>query len=1815
MTWNKNGTGSVTDGAGTWNTTSTNWYNGTTNVVWNSADSALFGSGGAGGTVALASGGITAAGLTFNTVTAAYNISGTSTAVLTLSSPTIQDSTASTITSIISAPIAGTSGLNINISSGATLALSGTNTFTGGTTVNGGFVNFYSDASFGAVPGTAGTNITLTGGAAIDYALGSGTTTLNANRGIAVGNGSGGGINCFSGRTLTYGGVISNVTGQIGNFSVNSVGTLILTGNSTYSGTTTITAGTTKLGVANALPTTTTLVFNDTTYAAGTLDLYGNNQTVAGLSDTSTNTRFITNSNTGTSTLTVAGPGSFGGVIENTGGTKLLALTKSGSGTLTLNAANTYSGATSITGGTLALGASGSISNSATIYVGSGATFDVSANSSYAVGSAQTLTGVGSVNGSFSFGAGTINPGTVGTAGTLTFNNGVTLNGGGLSFDLSGASNTSGGGINDLISVTGALSLNAVTPVSVSFSGTPAVGTTYTVLTSGSETGSGSFLAQQHGYTISNTTPGVITITYVGGPAVANQVWSSTSSSSWDVNTSPNWFNTDSSTNDNFFSGDNVTFNDSIPGVQTSITLSTSVAPGSMIVNSNTSNYTFTSLNSSTGKITGTTGLTKLGSSTLTMATALNDYTGVTNISGGILNVASLALINTASSIGKGSAAGSAGDLILNGGTLQYTGTTAQTTNRLLTLGTAGGTIDGSGSGTGAVVDFSGTGPIAFLGSGPHTLNLVGTGGTGNAVTTANTFAPVIGDGSNGSTSVVVNNPGGWWAITGTNTFTGGVNVSGGTLVYAADANFGAAPATPTPNNIILNGATLNQSVNGTIILNSNRGIGLGNSGGTIQTFSGKTLAYGGIIADAPGSSGGTLTKDSVGTLILSGSSTYSGNTNMLAGTLQLGVSNALPTTTTLNFVNTTYPAYFDLNGFNQTIGGLNDSTTLAAHYITNSNTGTATLTVNGSGTYNGILQDGGSGKILALTKSGPGTLTLAANNNYSGPTYVTGGTLALAGGAITTSPLISVGTGAVLDINGASTQPLGSSQTLIGNGSINGTMNFNAGTINPGTVGTAGTLTFNNDLNANGGLIQLDLSAASNVSGGGINDLINITGSLNVNGVTPISVTFTGTPARGTEYWVITSGGESGTLSNLIAYQPGYTVDTSVSDKVGIIFTGAAGANNLVWNSSSSSNWDIGLSQNWFNLGTSANDVFFSGDNVTFNDSSGVQTSINLTTALAPGSMQVSSNTNNYTFSGSGKITGSTGLVKSGTSTLTLNTLNDYTGVTLINGGIVNVAGLGNVNQPSSIGAGSANGSSGDLVLNGGTLQYTGSANQTTNRLLSIGTAGGTIDSSGSGTLTFNGTGAIGFNSQTGPRTLTLTGNNATASVFAPVIGDNGGPTSLVKSGVGTWDLNGSNTFTGPVTVTGGTLVMNTSDLNLGAVPATATPGAIVLNGGAIADNIAGTTVLSTNRGIELGTAGGGLDPFYNKTLSYGGIISDLPGNTGALIKDSLGTLILSGNSTYSGSTTINSGTIQLNVSNALPTTITLAFNDLTYQNPNSTLNLAGFSQTVSGLSDDSIYPPKITSTASGLAVLTVNGGGNFNGVISDGGIGNQVALTKGGSAALILAGTNNYSGGTTINSGVLVCASGLAAVGSGNVTINAGGAIFQNSSPSAVFALVQSGYNGGEWNGTGINSASASGDATYLHAIGMYQPSSSTTFEGLSLGTGDVAVKYTYYGDANLDGKVDSSDYTLIDNGFLNHLTGWQNGDFNYDGVVNGSDYTLIDNAFNTQGAQIAAAIANPTAQVAGISAVPEPASMGLLSVGAAGLLARRRRRNLRG
>ncbi|HZZ45048.1 MAG TPA: dockerin type I domain-containing protein [Tepidisphaeraceae bacterium] len=107
-----------------------------------------------------------------------------------------------------------------------------------------------------------------------------------------------------------------------------------------------------------------------------------------------------------------------------------------------------------------------------------------------------------------------------------------------------------------------------------------------------------------------------------------------------------------------------------------------------------------------------------------------------------------------------------------------------------------------------------------------------------------------------------------------------------------------------------------------------------------------------------------------------------------------------------------------------------------------------------------------------------------------------------------------------------------------------------------------------------------------------------------------------------------------------------------------------------------------------------------------------------------------------------------------------------------------------------------------------------------------------------------------------------------------------------------------------------------------------------------------------------------------------------------------------------------------------------------------------------------------------------------------------------------------------------------------------------------ATLISYIFSGYDHALWDGPGINSAAA-----------PLNPLHDTTLGYLDNGS-QLDIKYTYNGDANLDGKVNADDYALLDRGFAKHLTGWSNGDFNYDGIINSADYLLIDRAYALQG-----------------------------------------------
>jgi hypothetical protein len=152
----------------------------------------------------------------------------------------------------------------------------------------------------------------------------------------------------------------------------------------------------------------------------------------------------------------------------------------------------------------------------------------------------------------------------------------------------------------------------------------------------------------------------------------------------------------------------------------------------------------------------------------------------------------------------------------------------------------------------------------------------------------------------------------------------------------------------------------------------------------------------------------------------------------------------------------------------------------------------------------------------------------------------------------------------------------------------------------------------------------------------------------------------------------------------------------------------------------------------------------------------------------------------------------------------------------------------------------------------------------------------------------------------------------------------------------------------------------------------------------------------------------------------------------------------------------------------------------------------------------------------------------------------------------------------------GNVLVVSSLAINGTGILNLTNNVMIVHDSGLSAITALLATGYNGGNWNGDGINSSAAANDSSKITALGVLLNSYNgspyyTTFDGQPVATTDVLVKFTYYGDANLDGTVNGSDYSITDNGYNAQLSGWQNGDFNYDGSINGSDYELLDNTFN--------------------------------------------------
>jgi hypothetical protein len=229
-----------------------------------------------------------------------------------------------------------------------------------------------------------------------------------------------------------------------------------------------------------------------------------------------------------------------------------------------------------------------------------------------------------------------------------------------------------------------------------------------------------------------------------------------------------------------------------------------------------------------------------------------------------------------------------------------------------------------------------------------------------------------------------------------------------------------------------------------------------------------------------------------------------------------------------------------------------------------------------------------------------------------------------------------------------------------------------------------------------------------------------------------------------------------------------------------------------------------------------------------------------------------------------------------------------------------------------------------------------------------------------------------------------------------------------------------------------------------------------------------------------------------------------------------------------------------------------------------NNTLNVSGGSYSFSA--DPALTSGSLTVNDNAAVVFTApTAGSGYNAR-------NLAALNIGSAATATLT----PSTATTTDRTVLETG-GLSITTGGTLDIGNNAVIVHGGDLPAITSLIKTGFNAGSgyWNGVGITSTSARTDTTLLTAVGVISNNISgvaidSTFDNQPVSASDVLIKFTYYGDATLDGKVDGSDYSRIDSGYLTYATGWFNGDFNYDGSVDGSDYTLIDNAFNAQGQQ---------------------------------------------
>lgn len=777
--------------------------------------------------------------------------------------------------------------------------------------------------------------------------------------------------------------------------------------------------------------------------------------------------------------------------------------------------------------------------------------------------------------------------------------------------------------------------------------------------------------------------------------------------------------------------------------------------------------------------------------------------------------------------------------------------------------------------------------------------------------------------------------------------------------------------------------------------------------------------------------------KTGSGTQTLSGANTYTGSTSVRDGSVIIsGGANRLPTTTSVILGSGTTSGVLqvgDSGAISQTISGLSTSGTGTTNAVVGGNAAMSTLILNqtGASTYSGALGGAGTNQNnLNFTLQAGGTLTI---DHVGGNTLA--GTISVRQGS--TLVVDSSLPNAAINLGGSIGGTLVSDETLGGLVTVN-----TGGVIAPGNTlaSEVATLTLNGGLTLNvGGTLAMQIGSTATLTTPLIHDLINISGGIfTINGG-QISLTEL-TPGASVgaviglgNYTLIDYSG----ASNAAAFAAGSQFDNlSLASSV-------VGSNNYFvtlvhdtinkliqinvdnarfWSGATDGQWNTSVA-NW-----SPANFFVTGDKVIFQDyfptNTGnvnvVNSIIDLNQNVTPAAVSFNNTTVNYTLSGVGSITGTTGLSKSGAGSLTISNANTFSGNTVISGGYIemqNSAALGNNTGTISVNAGAALRLSGGIAVGAKALSLEGSGIASGGALRNV-----SGNNSYGGAITLTGLSRI--NSDAG--TLTLggaignSGNDLTFGGAGNIVASGviSGPGMLIVDGTGIVTLsNNANTYSDQTLIKSGTLSVSKigsvgSDGGLGNAP-DAAAGTILIGSLTSTGTLkwTGSTSETTDRVIDLaGTTGGAVidasgtggaaltlgggfsfSGSGSKTLTLtgtggttgapnvisGGISDPASGQT-SLLKSGAGVWRLDGASGYTGTTIVNGGTLMLGAAGVLPSSAPIVANGST----SATLNLNGFNQTFNGIMFGGVGASSTAqgNVVTGAGILTLGGDVTYN-------------------------------------------------------------------------------------------------------------------------------------------------------------------------------------------------------------------------------------------